>query len=270
MKPRSKFKSLWNFFNGHIRCINLTSREDRYRDSKKVFTKHNIPVNYYRTTKHPRGGEWGCFESHINIITQAYNEGAERVLIFEDDVTATEHLNPTNLAKAIKFMEREKWDIFYLGALPNIKMKTAHRTKYPDIYKLRGICTHAYIVNRPAMKRLIGLEYNGVPIDYYYIHNFNRCYAFYPTMFLQGLSSSDIQDGGNWWSSYASPSTVSTFYRCVEWYAYYVNYPLYMLIPLIGLVVAWYLTGMDERYSPICLAALILAIFLFGVGTWDV
>lgn len=263
------YDNLWDFFDGHIRCINLKSRTDRYKDSKKVFNKLNIPVNYYKTTKHPNGGEEGCFSSHIDIIREAYYDGAERVLIFEDDITPTSNMNRKNLRKAIRFMERnDDWDLFYLGALPNITSKSCKRTKYPNIYKLNGICTHSYVVNRKAMKTLIDLKYEGTPIDYYYINHYKQ-YALYPTLFYQGLSPSDIVSGGNWWSSYANKNTVSTFYKCVETYAYYINYPLYMLLPLLLIVLAWFVCGMYNIYHPAALISLILALFLIAVVTWD-
>lgn len=264
-----EYQNLWDFFGGHIRCINLTNRKDRYRCSKKVFEQYHIPVDYYKTTKHPNGGKQGCFESHIDIIRQAYDAGAERVLIFEDDITVTDYMSPAHLRKAIKFMDKNKWDLFYLGALPNIKKKLASRTGYSGIYKLKGVCTHAYVVNRSAMKRLVNLKYKGVEIDYYYINTFNNCYALYPTLFYQGLSDSDIIDGSHWWSSYASENTVSTFYRCVECYAYYVNYPLYMIVPLLIIIAAWFVCGMDQLYHNACIFALVLALLFLGIFTWD-
>lgn len=263
------YEDLWNFFDGHIRCINLKSRKDRYKDSKNVFDEFHIPVNYYKTVKHPNGGEEGCFNSHIDIIRKAYYDGAERVLIFEDDITPTSNMNIKNLKKAINFMKtNEDWDLFYLGALPNITNKSCKRTKYSGIYQLNGICTHSYVVNRKAMRKLIDLKYEGTAIDYYYIKHYKQ-YALYPTLFFQGLSKSDIVSGGNWWSSYASKNSVSKFYKCVETYAYYINYPLTLLVPILILVLAWFVCGMNEYYHPAALISLVLSLFLLAVTTWE-
>ena len=73
---KKKFKKLWDFFDGHIRCINLTTRKDRYRESKAVFDKYHIPVKYFHAKKHSKGGVYGCFDSHIKIIREAYFAGA--------------------------------------------------------------------------------------------------------------------------------------------------------------------------------------------------
>jgi GR25 family glycosyltransferase involved in LPS biosynthesis len=236
MKNKNNFNNIWDYFEGHIRCINLITRKDRYEESKKVFDKYKIPVRYFYAKKHPKGGVYGCFDSHIRVIREAYYSGAKRVLIFEDDITPTDYLNVENLKKAIKFMKTKKdWDLFYLGALPEIRRHYSRQTKYPGIYRLHGVCTHAYIVNRSAMKKLINLKFDGTAIDYYYINNFNKCYALYPTLFLQGLSKSDI--GSNWWAYYGTKDRVATFYRCIEWYAYHINYPLTVVIPIVLIII---------------------------------
>ena len=262
-----EFEKLWDFFGDHIRCINLTSRKDRYHNSKKIFNKYNIPVNYYKAKKH-RDGRKGCFESHINVIREAYYSGAERVLIFGDDIKPTDYLTTNHLKKAINFMKKDKdWEIFYLGVMPNVTFHSSSRTNYSGIYKTKGICAHAYVVNRKAMKKLINIKYKGTPIDYYYINNFGKkSYALYPTMFNQGLSHSDISDS-NWWESYATDGTMENVYGCVEAYAYYVNYPLSVLVPLLIIVLAWIVTGMYNRYHVYCLFALVISLLLFGTFT---
>lgn len=247
----------WDFFDD-IRCINLTSRSDRYKQSKKIFDKYNIPTRYYFTEKHPKGGQHGCFESHINIIKEAYNNGCENVLIFEDDIYPTDFINRENLAVSIDFMKQNKWDLFYLGALPDIRSTLSQKVSN-KIYKLHGICTHAYVVNRSGMKKLKDLKFTGVPIDYYYINNIERSYALYPTMFLQGLSKSDIKEGDNWWTPYSTPERVKTFYRCVEWYAYYINYPLSILFFLLGIIIVWLIFNI---YDLISLFILVFLLFI--------
>ncbi len=263
-----RFEKIWDFFGGHIRCINLKYRKDRYKASKAVFDEYNIPVKYFKTTKHPKGGVYGCFTSHIKVIKEAYYAGAKRVLIFEDDISPTDYLTPQHLEKAINFMKKEgnNWDLFYLGAFPNIRTYRSERTKYKDIYRLRGICAHAYIVNRKAMKRLINLKYEGMAIDYIYVNCFPKSYALYPTLFYQGLYESDL--GYNFWADYGTPDRISTFYRCMECYAYYVNYPLIIFVPILITIIAWFLCGMYNRYHWLCLVSLILAIFIFVILFW--
>ena len=58
----------YNFFDKII-CINLKTRQDRYESALKTFQSLNINnVEFYFANKSPKGGRYGCFESHINVI----------------------------------------------------------------------------------------------------------------------------------------------------------------------------------------------------------
>ena len=53
-----------------IYCINLEHRKDRREHSMKQFETLGISPNrvkYPHFTKDPRGGVYGCFDSHIKI-----------------------------------------------------------------------------------------------------------------------------------------------------------------------------------------------------------
>lgn len=68
-------------------CINLLDRSDRYEHMKRQFqeSKHFNDCNFLRVERHPKGGRYGCFDSHILAIRDAYNSGADFALICEDD-----------------------------------------------------------------------------------------------------------------------------------------------------------------------------------------
>lgn len=209
---------------GPVYCINLRNRKDRLKEVSRIFDKLKVNVNYHIVDKHPEGGTHGCFNSHIEIITDAYKKGYERCVIFEDDIVLTEGYNKKQLRKCIRFMNKNKtWNIFYLGVLPDIR-KSQTQIVENNIYKLSGICTHAYVIHKRLMEKLIGLKYIGIPIDYLYMQ-LNECYAVYPTMFFQGLSPSDIAST-SWNTSLRSDVVVRAYYRFQEMYAYYVKTPL--------------------------------------------
>jgi hypothetical protein len=259
----STFTELWKFFGGHIRCINLITRKDRYKESLAVFNEFQIPVTYFLTTKHPNGGGQGCFESHIQIIREAYFAGAERVLIFEDDIIASKSLTPARLEKAINFMKTaNNWEIFYLGVLPRILDTYSARTKQSGIYQLRGICTHGYVINRSAMEKLIHLKYEGITIDYYYINCFSKTYAIYPTLFYQGLSDSDITTSTQSYKKYLNKDKIVKFYRFIEWYAYYINIPVRVLVPILMVVIIWFLFRFHKKYKLKYLVLIVLVLFV--------
>jgi len=244
-------EELWNFFDGHITCINLISRDDRYEESKKIFEKYSIPVKYLRVEKNPVSGTKGNLESHQRVIKEAYDAGAERVLVFEDDIDVIEGtLNYDNLKRCIDFMKEFKdWDLLYLGVIPDIINYKCQKTKKKGIYKLHGICAHAYIVNRKAMKNIINLKYEGMCIDGYYVRFF-KSYAIYPTIFHQGVSKSDISNNEKkWWYKYHNNENIITFYKFIEFYAYHINYPIKAFIPLIIILGIWFLFILYKYYS---------------------
>eukprot|EP00928_Gymnodinium_smaydae_P032837 TRINITY_DN23688_c0_g1_i1.p2 TRINITY_DN23688_c0_g1~~TRINITY_DN23688_c0_g1_i1.p2 ORF type:complete len:143 (+),score=24.10 TRINITY_DN23688_c0_g1_i1:54-482(+) len=70
-------------------CINLRERNDRYDTVLERFASVGLgsdAVKFLRVERHPRGGRYGCYDSHRTVIQQAYDDGLSSVLIFEDDV----------------------------------------------------------------------------------------------------------------------------------------------------------------------------------------
>jgi len=60
-----------------------------------------------------RQGAWGCYRSHLTVLEQCLNEGIERVIIFEDDITLKDNFNQ----RIVEFLEDlpEDTEMFYLG-----------------------------------------------------------------------------------------------------------------------------------------------------------
>lgn len=248
----------FSFFD-KIYCINLYTRKDRYSSSKKIFKKHNIPVTYYQTHKHPTSGLQGCFESHINVIKKAYDEGAKNVLIFEDDLRSNFSLK--KLQQSIKFMKDKYWDIFYLGAVPDIRYKgTTKVSSFPGIYKLDGICTHAYAVNYRAMKKLKEVEYTGIPYDFFLRDNF-KCYAIYPSLFYQGGYSSDISEGIDV-HTILSPNIVRMWFKIMETYSYHIGISMPRLKIVAVFIIIWYLLRINTQVHFIIFILILLMMLL--------
>ena len=97
-------ENLYNYFD-KIVCINLKSRPDRYLSAIKEFQKLNINnVEFYFADKSSKGGRYGCFESHINVIQKCYDEGCNNILIFEDDIRPSNFYSLDLLKSSIEFM----------------------------------------------------------------------------------------------------------------------------------------------------------------------
>jgi GR25 family glycosyltransferase involved in LPS biosynthesis len=214
-------EEIWREFleSGSIRCINLRDRHDRYKESNDIFRSLSIPVEYYFADRCPEGGVVGCFNSHINVLSESYDRGVSYVLVFEDDVVPSPYLNQTRLKEVLNFIKGHNIDLFYLGTNPTIwDSLTSHVSG--NIYRMKSICAHAYIASRKYMTRLYGLKYGGVAIDYVYQKDTDS-YGVYPSLFYQrGGTASDISDKIPLIASFKHKDKV---FRAVEWYAVNVN-----------------------------------------------
>lgn len=220
---------MWNFFD-QINCINLYTRNDRLIRSYKVFKKLGIPVIYYRVHKHSTDGVKGCYESHLSVIKNAYYNGCRNLLIFEDDVVESPYFSNKLIEKAINFMkENENWEIFYLGHQPNIFWKSSEVIS-DEIIKTQSTLTHAYVISRKYMEKIIDRSYDGIAIDQIYLKN-QQSYALYPMAFYQDESDSDIP-----------ASAPIRGLRFSEIYAYNINYPIINLIFLLFFFLIIFLT----------------------------
>ena len=249
----------WDFFD-EIYCINLYTAEDRFLHIKKLAKKYSIPIKFYRTHRHKKGGLHGCFESHISVIKKAYENGVENILVLEDDLqpgTVTQK----HLDRAVNFMKKNKaWSIFYLGAVPDLRKGSCHKIKgFSHVYQLKSICTHAYAINRRAMKKLKNLTYQGTPIDYYFRDNI-RCYGIYPSVFYQGGFESSITSGFDWHSRIL-PGIVGFYFRALEFYSYHVGFSRSQILAILIVCILWFVLRMHKKISPFLLPFLLTFIF---------
>uniref|UniRef100_A0A6C0EBS6 Glycosyl transferase family 25 domain-containing protein n=1 Tax=viral metagenome TaxID=1070528 RepID=A0A6C0EBS6_9ZZZZ len=186
--------NLYNFFDKII-CINLKSRPDRYESATIEFKKLNINnVEFYFAEKSSKGGKYGCFESHINVIKKCYNKGYYNILIFEDDLRPSNFYNIELLNESIEFMKNNNWDIFYLGyfifnedATDNIIL--SYNKKTDNIIQYNPCSTHTYCLNKKSMEKILSTYHNYIGIIHYDIYLSNReyfkNYCILPMLFEQ-------------------------------------------------------------------------------------
>ena len=136
-------------------------------------------------------GSVGCKLSHIEILKLAKKNHYKSILILEDDVEFVGNFRHIDIG--MRELEGIRWDILYLGL---------GRAKYKEIegkvflHKVvKGLCTHAYIVNNLSYTKIIKLlENSNKQIDVTYQENFGnylQCYII-PNQFQQNKSYSDI------------------------------------------------------------------------------
>lgn len=158
-----------------VYCINLKERADKRYMMQKIFNYLNLNVDFYIVEKHVNGGREGCFTSHINLIKQSYNNDAlKHILIFEDDAIPTMRDIYAPMKNAIEFMRANpQYEYMQLGytILPHefFSYFTAPMLS-KNVLKYNGNTTHAYMLNRNGMKRILDSYevYKDLHLDLYY------------------------------------------------------------------------------------------------------
>lgn len=158
-------------------CINLIDREDRYQHALSQFSKTQLDVNFLRVSRHHLGGRYGCFDSHIQCITNAYNSNVDYVMIFEDDICFMDNYKQ-KIQSIWDFLlsDRAKQNngLIYTqrrAGVLNLVKKIDSLSYYGQMYG--GTC---YIANKVSMKKIIEnyhTSINNCQIDIFYFNLFS-------------------------------------------------------------------------------------------------
>jgi GR25 family glycosyltransferase involved in LPS biosynthesis len=95
---------MYDYFEDIV-CINLDISIERRKHAEYYFDKLNIPARFYTAKKHCKGGMYGCFESHIEVLKDAYKRNLNNLLVFEDDFLPTATYSNEKLQDAVIFMK---------------------------------------------------------------------------------------------------------------------------------------------------------------------
>jgi GR25 family glycosyltransferase involved in LPS biosynthesis len=260
-----------NRYFDRIVCINLKERQDKYNNVKKVFEKINIKVEFYFANKHPTSGRIGCFESHINVIKQSYNNNDKFILIFEDDVINTSSYNENNIQYIVDFMKKNEWcEYFQLGysILPHemydyLNSKTLISTENSSIIQYNGNTAHSYILNRSGMKRILqnweDVVYNKkLDLDIYYKDIFKHNGAsICPILFDQNFCIDSDNDKATTFY-YKTMRNISCFqynYSFLYYFSlfrFYLNFLILLIcLFLIFIVLYYYRSNIMLSYKAI-------------------
>ena len=141
-------------------CINLKERRDRRRKAAHLFKRLGIPVHWWTVDRHPEGGRYGCFESHVQIWSRSK---AQMTVVFEDDVEF--------------YSSKEKfWQLLHEGVGLSDRYDTVHLGQIP-VSRGRCVSKHytegtfvtlsCYLARTEKLRSLIPqvLPYYGMHID---------------------------------------------------------------------------------------------------------
>lgn len=136
--------------------------QDRHESANHVFKQIGVAnkVSFFKVDKSPKGGMYGCFESHIQVIKDSYRRGDESVLIFEDDIFPTAVFSASLIQNGVDFMQRNtgEWDLFYYGYfVTNEYLDNIFKTTLvaPHVIQFRPNATHAYCISRKGMEKVL-------------------------------------------------------------------------------------------------------------------
>ncbi len=174
-----------------IYCISLVSRTDRQADARAQFAAVGLAerVEFVLVDKHPTDCEQGIYESHLLCLGKGLEAGAERMLVFEDDVVF-DRFTPEILARCMDFIRtHNRWNLLLLGCM----VRHSRRTAYPSILQVgfRSL-THAMLVHRRFAEFLVRHPWQSVAYDDFLKDlKDDQTYAVYPSIAFQSSSRSD-------------------------------------------------------------------------------
>ncbi len=180
----------WDFFD-RIYCISLTERADRRAEATAQFARVGLAerVQFVVVDKDPAGAEKGCYESHLQCLRLGLAAGAERILIFEDDIVFS-RFSPGLLQQAVDFCSRHsRWHVLFFGCM----VRGSRRTAYSVIRQVQyRSLTHAYAVPRHFAQVLVRHPWSDVAYDDL-LRDLHDCemYAICPSFAFQSNSPSD-------------------------------------------------------------------------------
>ena len=179
----------WDYFD-RIYCISLEEREDRRQAAAVSFSTVGLTekVEFVIVKRHPSNIEQGMYESHMTCLRKGLEAGAERIVVFEDDV-AFDRFDAERFKQSIQFLvENPKWKVLLLGAL----IRSSRRTANPFIQKVGyQSLAHAYALNRPYAETLAYQPWQGIVLDTLFRPLTNDLYAVYPMFAFQNDFASD-------------------------------------------------------------------------------
>ena len=181
----------WYFFD-KIYCISIDTRIDRRTEAKKQFKRVGLleRVEFLHVARHPENPEKGIFQSHMKCLQKGLQEGANHILIFEDDILI-KNFHPQSLLNAVHFLKnRKNWNAFFLGAISSgIK-----KTDAPSVVTIQYRClAHAYALNRSFARQFSNHSWNGLPYDNLLRKHSKDFFALSPMIAFQSTASSDNQ-----------------------------------------------------------------------------
>lgn len=183
-----------NDYFGHIFCINMTRRTDRWSHAVEQFRQHNLEVERFEAHDMGHMANDGCTQSHRSVMGLIVERQLPRALVLEDDFYFLYPDAQRQFANMIGEVPPD-WEMLYLGG---------HYAERPQQRITRHVIrmghmktTSSYGVTQAMARKIYDhiKSHHGGAIDELYriFHQRDRCYIFQPRLAAQYDNYSDIQ-----------------------------------------------------------------------------
>jgi hypothetical protein len=177
------FKWEWDLYNSYL-SDNHRIAHYEHKHGKKIMSK----------------GAWGYQKSMIEIIGRAIENDWDSVLIFDDDCLF--HRETVRLFDQRMREVPPDWMMLNLGALQYSWESKWINWKSNGLYHCRGssVGSHAVLLHREAYPLVMMAAMRmDLPFDTGALHSVkrkhaDRCFVFFPNLFIQNVDDSDIGD----------------------------------------------------------------------------
>ncbi len=134
----------------HMQLMGIEAYKDWNLNTSDVYVKDNANRYWQRDVTL---GEIGCTLSHIAIWEDAYKNGYDNILVYEDDFVFEKPMDWSQLNK-VKSMN---YDLFYLGRLLQTGFEGVQDTPIDDMICKPGYSyqTHALLLSKNGIKKLV-------------------------------------------------------------------------------------------------------------------
>ena len=153
---------------------------------KQFKAKCPVETQTFLASLHERGGTYGCWKSHMDVLKIAAIQNLDWVLVFEDDAIPTNEFNKSIFDKILNSLSLlpKEWDLVGLGGIASCWSTAAQ--KYSDLfYQVPFFELHSYIASRKFMNSICDMEYDG-QVDYAFARRaFSTSFLCDPELFVQ-------------------------------------------------------------------------------------
>ena len=142
-----------------MNTIHIISNGDTDRIQKTItaLKTYNLSYKIHKIPKHPTNGRLGCFLSHIKLYRYAQKHKLDYICVAEDNICSSNQFNKYDqIQKDIQIIQKQAWEVIYLGGWITNPFRLYHSTSYNTIYETHA--THGtsfYMIHKQLYQKIL-------------------------------------------------------------------------------------------------------------------